>query len=301
MQMNDRAAAARYLGVSTCEKTLARNVEGTTRTIHDRNRMASDPVKGFTSASPGNWGSDVDARSSANLFVIERGPRRKDKKREGRRSESGCSSRSKTRWRRGSDGREKLLCISTNLRAGRTRRVTVARREVPTPEQWFMISTKSRSSLFPSLSLTRYNTANQRSRWGYSSSISLSLSLSLPPRFWSLPGTHIDEFIAGTARSIVTKIVYDIDSSFYVNPVSEWFWSTCRGRAFCIRTRTRREEENVTMSCERVRRVVVRVASRGRERRWCYRRIYEETDGAPKLTVCSVALCHRYANWAQLA
>lgn len=162
-----------------------------------------------------------------------------------------------------------------------------------------MISTKSRSSLFPSLSHSIQHGQSALSLRLFL--FDLPFSLSLSPRFWSLPGTHIDEFIAGTARSIVTKIVYDIDSSFYVNPVSEWFWSTCRGRAFCIRTRTRREEENVTMSCERVRRVVVRVASRGRERRWCYRRIYEETDGAPKLTVCSVALCHRYANWAQLA
>lgn len=40
--------------------------------------------------------------------------------------------------------------------------------------------------------------------------------------------SHIDEFIANTARSIVTKIVYDIDSSFYVNPVSEWLRLTRR-------------------------------------------------------------------------
>jgi len=208
---------------------------------------------------------------------------------------------SKTRRRRGSDGREKLLCISTNLRAGRTRRVTVARREVPTPVRWFMISTKSRSSLFPSLPPPP--SLSLDATWPISALVAivplrspfLSLSLPLIPSWF-----HIDEFIAGTARSIVTKIVYDIDSSFYVNPVSEWFWSTCRGRAFCIRTRTRWEEEKVTMSCERVRWVVVRVASRGGEMT-SYRRIYEETDGTPKLTVCSVALCHRYANWAQLA
>jgi len=136
---------------------------------------------------------------------------------------------------------EKLFCISTNLRAGRTRRVTVARREVPTPEQWFMISTKSRVALcFPlssSLFLS-FDATQPISLWLFLSSpppLSLSFSLSVFPS-WS----HIDEFIADTARFIVTKIVYDIDSSFYVNPVSEWFWSTCRGRAFCIRTRTRR-------------------------------------------------------------
>lgn len=43
-----------------------------------------------------------------------------------------------------------------------------------------------------------------------------------------LSPSHIDEFIANTARSIVTKIVYDIDSSFYVNPVSEWLRLTRR-------------------------------------------------------------------------
>lgn len=44
----------------------------------------------------------------------------------------------------------------------------------------------------------------------------------------TFPHPHIDEFIANTARSIVTKIVYDIDSSFYVNPVSEWLCLTRR-------------------------------------------------------------------------
>lgn len=131
--------------------------------------------------------------------------------------------------------------------------------------------------------------------------------LSLPPLL--VPSWfHIDEFIAGTARSIVTKIVYDIDSSFYVNPVSEWFWSTCRGRAFCIRTRTRHERggerNNVVRTCASGRRTC-RVQGGKREEEGgettSYRRIYEETDGTPKLTVRSVALCHRYANWAQLA
>lgn len=125
-----------------------------------------------------------------------------------------------------------------------------------------MISTKSRSSLFPSLSLS-FSSLDAHGQ----SALSLRLFLfdlpsSLSFSSTSRPFPHIDEFIAGTARSIVTKIVYDIDSSFYVNPVSEWFWSTCRGRAFCIRTRTRQEEENVTMSCERMRRVVVHVSFR---------------------------------------
>lgn len=136
----------------------------------------------------------------------------------------------------------------------------------------------------------------------------LPFSLSLPP-FLVPSWFHIDEFIAGTARSIVTKIVYDIDSSFYVNPVSEWFWSTCRGRAFCIRTRTRherrRERNNVVRTCASGRRTCRVQEGRGREgggkETTSYRRIYEETDGTPKLTVRSVALCHRYANWAQLA
>lgn len=77
--------------------------------------------------------------------------------------------------------------------------------------------------------------------------LSVSLCVSFSPR--SLLWFHIDEFIVDTARSIVTKIVYDIDSSFYVNPVSEWFWSTWRdeyahfafGRAYAIEHREERK------------------------------------------------------------
>lgn len=179
MQMNDRVAAARYLGVSTCEKTLARNVEGTTRTIHDRNRVASDPVKGFTSASPGNWGSGIDARSSANLFVIECGPKRKNKKREGRRpslaaaagrkrdgEEEAMEERSCFAYRRIYEPAEPVVSLSPG-----------GKFQPPNSGLWYR--RKVAALCFP-LSLTRYNTANQRSRWGCSSSISLSLSLFLP-------------------------------------------------------------------------------------------------------------------------
>lgn len=124
---------------------------------------------------------------------------------------------------------ENLFCISTNLRAGRTRPVAqpssstssvrFARREVSTPESCFMISTKVVSLRCTFFSVLQ--TANRRPRCN---TIPLPLVCFYEQRqSLHLSPFRIDEFIAGTARSIVTKIVYDIDSSFYVNPVSEWF------------------------------------------------------------------------------
>lgn len=112
---------------------------------------------------------------------------------------------------------------------------------------------------------------------------------------------HIDEFIVGTARPIVTKIVYDIDSSFYVNPVSEWFCLTqcMRGESFCTRNRTKprscmRVHTSTYAGCSfSVRVASLRVnscanfdATRGTPG-MNYRRIYEETDGSLELTVLS--------------
>lgn len=81
MQMNDRAATVRHLGVSTCEKALARNVGGITQTIHDRNRVTSDPERGVERPESLVLVPiiGVVARSRANLFVIE-GEKRKKKK-----------------------------------------------------------------------------------------------------------------------------------------------------------------------------------------------------------------------------
>lgn len=193
----------------------------------------------------------------ANLFADEPKARRaRERERKEKEKANSPVAALRKRRRRGSNGREKLLCISTNLRAGRTRRVTVARREVPTPERWFMISTKVASfsrSIFVLLLLSFFR-CNLPPRSTSQSALSLRLflsslapSLSFSPR--SLLWFHIDEFIVDTARSIVTKIVYDIDSSFYVNPVSEWFWSTWRdeyahfafGRAYAIEHREERK------------------------------------------------------------
>ena len=103
----------------------------------------------------------------------------------------------------------------------------------PLPERCFMISTRNRR-LFLSLSLTLSitlflccfpvpRTANRRPR---RNTIPLALVCFPQRESLHLSPSRIDEFIAGTARSIVTKIVYDIDSSFYVNPVSERFCLT---------------------------------------------------------------------------
>lgn len=99
-------------------------------------------------------------------------------------------------------------------------------RSFSTPERWFMISTKSRCVSLPS---PFPESANRRPPCN---SIPPSLICFYRKRereiFTTFPHPHIDEFIANTARSIVTKIVYDIDSSFYVNPVSEWLCLTRR-------------------------------------------------------------------------
>ena len=129
---------------------------------------------------------------------------------------------------------ENLFCISTNLRAGRTRplslnllfplllSVSLARKFQPPRTLFYDIDEKTLSlSLFFFLCCLR--TANRRPRRNI---------IPLAPVCFSqweslhLSPSRIDEFIACTARSIVTKIVYDIDSSFYVNPVSERFWLT---------------------------------------------------------------------------
>jgi len=158
------------------------------------------------------------------------------------------------------------------------------------------IDEKSQFSVSLFLSLSMQHGQSALSLW-FLFNLPFSLSLLVPSWF------HIDEFITGTAQSIVTKIVYDIDSSFYVNPVSEWFWSTCRGRAFCIRTRTRQEVENVTMSCKCVCRVVVRVVFGGRRKGDDELSTNLRGNGRNPEThgVLCIALCHRYANWAQLA
>jgi len=153
------------------------------------------------------------------------------------------------------------------------------------------------------------------------SALSLRLSLSDLPSvsaslFRSLSGSrlfpsHIDEFIAGTARAIVTKIVYDIDSSFYVNPVSEWFWSTWREseHAFCIRTDAHTPERecrqqcraNVCDSASCMSRGEENGGSGGQRQRGELSTNLRGNGRTPKVTVRSAALCHRYANWAQLA
>jgi len=135
-----------------------------------------------------------------------------------------------------------------------------------------MISTKSRVSLARTIFLFA-----SRPIGALVAVVPLRIS-PLPHRLFFAPSpvavssrSHIDEFIAGTARAIVTKIVYDIDSSFYVNPVSEWFWSTWREseHAFCIRMdahtpeRERRQQCRANV-CERL--WFMRVARRGERR-----------------------------------
>lgn len=285
MQMNDRAL--RHLGVSTCVENVGEGPRGRSTTAIAWPLTRGKESTRVADTSPGNWGSSVVARSQANLFVIERaqsGKRWKKKKeanpveQQQDGEEEATEERSCFAYRRIYEPAEPVVSLSPR-----------GKFQPPNGGLWYRRKVAALClPLF--LSLARCNTANQRSRCGCSSSISLSLSLFL--RLSSLPGL-IDEFIASTARSIVTKIVYDIDSSFYVNPVSEWFWSTCRGRAFCIRTRTR-EEENITMSCERVRRIVVRVVSEGRGRDELSTNL--RGNGRSPETHGSVALCHRYAN-----
>ena len=86
---------------------------------------------------------------------------------------------------------------------------------------FYDIDEKSSLSVIRESSFSVLQTANRRPRCN---TIPLPLVCFYEERqSLHLSPFRIDEFIAGTARSIVTKIVYDIDSSFYVNPVSEWF------------------------------------------------------------------------------
>lgn len=106
---------------------------------------------------------------------------------------------------------------------------SLARREVPTPEPWFMISTKS-LSLSPSFSFFQLSTIFLSVTRPISFLVAViplrSPFLSSSLCFLSLPGFISTNLSPGAAWSIVTKIVYDIDSSFYVNPVSEQFCPT---------------------------------------------------------------------------
>lgn len=70
MQMNDRAAAIRYVFLPARE-----NVRETVRTIHDRSYMIFDPGKKNQPSQKLGL-----ARSSANLFAIEHGLKKRRKK-----------------------------------------------------------------------------------------------------------------------------------------------------------------------------------------------------------------------------